>query len=89
MRTGIVTEGYAIVVCDKGFIYVGEVRCDERWCIVENAHNIRAWGTSKGLGQLALDGPTDKTKLDACGTIRIPIHSLITLMDTEVVKWQR
>ena len=82
-----VLTGYAIVVLDRGFVYVGNVAVDDKWCIVRNARNIRAWGTDKGLGQLALAGPTDKTRLDAVGSVRAPLHSLIHLIDTEAAIW--
>ena len=45
---------FQIVVLDRGFVYVGDVALDGDWVVVANAKNIRVWGTSKGLGQLAL-----------------------------------
>jgi len=80
-------SGTAIVVLDRGFVYVGEVDVDKEWCIINNARNIRIWGTSNGLGQLALEGPNDKTKLDNVGVVRAPIKSLIHIIDTDGDKW--
>ena len=87
MEQKSVLEGYAIVVADRGFVYVGNVRHDGVWCIVTEARNIRYWGTERGLGQLALEGPTDKTRLDDAGTVRVPSHSVVHLIDTEVSLW--
>lgn len=41
-----VLSGFAVIVVDRGFVYVGNVTCDSDWCIIENAHNIRIWGTT-------------------------------------------
>jgi hypothetical protein len=87
MRKTEVLEGHAIVVLDRGFIYVGNVRHDGDWCVIENARNVRVWGTTQGLGQLALEGPQPNTKLDAVGTVRAPSRAVIHLIDTEASLW--
>ena len=82
-----VLSEYAIVVVDRGFVYVGDAEVTSDWCIVTNARNIRVWGTTRGLGELALNGPTDNTKLDDVGTVRIPMRAVISVIDTEQCKW--
>ena len=72
METKTIMTGFCIVVADKGFVYVGNVSYDGDTCTVENAKNIRRWGTSKGLGELAFEGPQESTKLDDYGKITIP-----------------
>jgi hypothetical protein len=89
METRETLTGYAIVVVDRGFVYVGHVEVDDKWCVITGARNIRYWGTGNGLGELALKGPQTETKLDDCGTVRIPIHALIHLMETEEKLWKR
>jgi len=79
--------GHAVVVLDRGFVYVGEVEIDEAWCVISNARNIRYWGTKNGLGELVLNGPQKETNLDAVGTVRAPMHAVISVMDTEAAKW--
>ena len=81
--------GFAIVVADRGFVYVGDVCHDGEWCVVSNAKNVRYWGTTKGLGELALCGPTSNTKLDEIGTVRIPARAVINIIDTDGAKWNR
>ena len=81
-------NGYAIAVVDRGFVYVGDCEHDGEWCVITNSKNIRDWGTTKGLGELALFGPTDTTVLDPVGTVRVPSHALISLIDTDVSKWR-
>jgi hypothetical protein len=83
-----VLSGFAVVVLDRGFVYVGDVECDDHWCVISNAHNIRVWGTSKGLGEIVMDGPTSKTKLDAVGTVRAPMRAVISVLDSEAAKWK-
>jgi len=88
MEKKTVTKGFAIVVLDRGFVYVGEVSIDDEWCVIENARNIRYWGTKNGLGGLALNGPTSDTKLDKCGTVRARVSQLNHIMETEQGKWK-
>ena len=87
MKESKVLDGFAIVVADRGFVYVGNVVISDDWCVVTRARNVRYWGTTEGLGELALKGPTSKTKLDATGTVRIPMRAVISVIDTEEEKW--
>lgn len=82
-----VLSGFAIVVVDRGFVYVGDVEMSDDWCVITNTNNIRRWGTTNGLGELALNGPSEDTKLDPITTVRVPMHSVIHVIDTEQVKW--
>lgn len=75
-----VNYGYAIVVLDRGFVYIGDVACDGDMCHISGASNVRYWGTTGGLGQLALTGPTDKTKSDAVGNVYAPMHAVISII---------
>ena len=87
MQTVKCLNGFGIAIVERGFVYVGDISHDGEWCIVSNARNIRRWGTSKGLGQLAIEGPQDETQLDDVGIVRIPSHALISIMDTAKAKW--
>jgi len=78
-----------IVVLDRGFVYVGRVTLEPDWCVITGAKNIRYWGTTRGLGQLALEGPTASTKLDPVGTIRAPMRAVISILDTESALWKQ
>jgi len=87
MESKSVLKGFAIVVADNGFVYVGEVEHDGTWCVITRAKNIRYWGTKNGLGQLALEGPQQDTKLDVIGTVRVPSHAVIHIIDTNQKLW--
>ena len=76
-----------IAVLDRGFVYIGNVEKKDDFLIITNAHNIRVWGTTKGLGEL-VSGPTSSTKLDKVGTVRVPFKALISLIDVEKAKWK-
>jgi hypothetical protein len=82
-----VLTGFAIVVLDRGFVYVGKVEIEDDWCIIKEARNIRQWGTTKGLGEL-VDGPTSKTVLDVVGTLRAPMRAVISIIDADAAKWK-
>lgn len=58
-----------IVIMQRGWIIVGDVRKDGDQYVITDSSVIRRWGTDKGIGQLALGGPTKDTILDPCGTV--------------------
>ena len=81
-------HGLQLVVLDRGFVYVGEVTTDADWCVIRSARNVRRWGTTEGLGQLALQGPLADTVLDATGTVRAPMRAVIALIACNQAKWK-
>ena len=67
-----------ILVLTQGFVFVGELDESEAgFFVLRRAKNIRVWGTSEGLGELAVKGPTEKTVADPCGTVRAPLHAVV------------
>jgi hypothetical protein len=80
---------FKIVVLDRGFVYVGNVSWDGDMLVITAARNIRRWGTTQGLGELARLGPRPNTVLDDVGTVRAPARALISLIDTEDSLWAR
>jgi len=55
-----------IVVLQRGWVVIGKMEREGSQCKLHKASVIRSWGTSKGLGELALEGPKSSTKLDPC-----------------------
>lgn len=89
METKLIITGYAIVIADRSWVFVGNVEIDDKYCKITNAKNIRRWGTTKGLGEIAINGPTDNTVLDDYGTVTLPITSIVGgIIDCEVKKWE-
>lgn len=61
---GSAIRGKHIVVGQRGFVWMGNVREDGEYIVIDDCSCIRVWGTTKGLGEIALSGPTPKTVLD-------------------------
>jgi len=76
-----------IVVLDRAYVYVGYVKIEDDFVVISNAMNVRRWGTTKGLGELAENGPLPNTVLDKYGTVKAPMRALISLVDVEQGKW--
>jgi len=72
-----VEMGSQIVVLDRGYVYQGNVTRQGDSITIANAKNIRRWGTTRGLGQLAKDGPQPNTTLDDAGTVVAPLRAVI------------
>ncbi len=54
-----------IFVMERGFCIVGRVIDETTFEItLDDAAVIRTWGTTKGIGQLAISGPLSGTALD-------------------------
>ena len=87
MEKKCILQGLAIVVLDRGFVYIGNVTIENEWCVINNAKNIRTWGTTNGLGEL-VKGPTKTTKLDQVGTLRAPMRAVIHIIDVEAAGWK-
>lgn len=77
-----------IVVLDRAWIYIGYLERNDDDYTLTKASCIRLWGTTKGLGQLALEGKTKDTILDSAGTIHFTVHSLINIIDCDQSKWR-
>ena len=76
-----------IVVADRGWVFIGNVTTKDDGLHLSNAKVIRVWGTTKGLGEIAIGGPTKKTVLDDAGSVMIPHAATIMVMDADASKW--
>ncbi len=77
-----------ILVLQRGWVVVGDVieEMDDRLELA-NASVIRRWGTTKGLGQLALEGPQKATVLDVCGTVLAHPLSIVLQIPCKEDAW--
>lgn len=84
---------HRIVVADRGFVFVGATTQNEDGSLtITSAKCLRVWGTDSskpGLGWLAQHGPTDKTKMDSSGTVRIPASAVVLTFDTDASRWSK
>lgn len=79
-----------IVILQRGWVMVGRFGKSGSKCKLENAAVIRTWGTSKGLGEIALNGPiTDKTIIDPCGDVEFHELTAVAIMDCDQSKWKK
>ena len=72
---------HQIVICQRGFVFAGDVRKSGADLVIENAVNIRKWGTTKGLGELAEEGTLPDTKTDEAGTVRVHELAVVARLD--------
>lgn len=82
------TGDIKIVVLQRGHVVVGRLSCEGDACKLSGASIIRTWGTTKGLGEIAFEGPTEKTKLDKCPDVRFHILTSILIMDCVEESWE-
>lgn len=82
-------NGFGIVVAERGWVFVGDIDDYSEECIIYNAKNIRKWGTSHGLGELAAEGPTEKTVLDDYGTVRVAKNAKILIIESDKKLWEK
>lgn len=77
-----------IIVLQRGWVVVGDVEKTEQEIKITNCSIIRVWGTSKGLGELAENGATSKTKLDPCPSIVVHPLSVVLYMNVNESNWK-
>jgi hypothetical protein len=72
-KTMTKTTNNTIVVITSGWVFVGNYHksTGDAPAYLTNASNVRKWGTTAGLGELALNGPTKDTVLDPCGIVML------------------
>jgi hypothetical protein len=76
-----------IVILNRGWVVVGDFSNKGDDCTLQNASVIRTWGTDKGLGQLAEQGPLTNTKLDPCPNVHFSKMTMVARMDVNESKW--
>lgn len=78
-----------ILVLSGRWNLVGRYHKDGTDHVLTDAKVIRYWGTPDGggLGLLAAQGPTIKTKLDPAGTVRAHELTTVMVMDADASAW--
>lgn len=77
-----------IMILQRGFVYVGRVTREGDQVTIANAQNVRQWGTKRGLGEIAVAGPTDKTVLDPAGTVACHVLGVVAELSCDQGKWE-
>jgi len=80
---------YKIVVLQRGWVMIGKLERNGSECKLHNASVIRSWGTTKGLGEIAVGGPTSSTKLDKCGgQVEFDYLTIVCAISVNEDKWK-
>jgi hypothetical protein len=79
-----------IVILQRGWVMVGRLERNGSDCKLHNASVIRIWGTKKGLGEIASNGPTKDTVLDKCGgVVEFDYLTTVAVIAVEESKWAK
>lgn len=77
-----------IAILQRGWVFIGKFSQEGQKCKLESAFNIRRWGTSEGLGELALQGKQSETKLDKVGTVTFHELTTVALIECNQDVWK-
>jgi hypothetical protein len=83
------TGDIKIVILQRGWVMVGRLSREGNDCALMDASVIRVWGTTKGLGEIALGGPTASTKLDKAGVVQFDYLTTVAIISCEASKWEK
>lgn len=79
-----------IVVLQRGWVMVGRFEKSGSECKLHNASVIRSWGTTKGLGEIAADGPTTSTKVDPTnGLVEFDYLTVVATISCNKSAWAK
>ena len=76
-----------ICVLQRGWVMIGRYTKEEDTITLEDAYVIRQWGTTKGLGELALEGKQSSTKLDKAGHVEFHVLTVVATVNCDDTKW--
>ena len=80
-------SAWQVIIADRGWIYVGKVSRDGDQIVITDCYNVRRWGTTSGLGELALLGPRAETQLDRYGTVRLHVLASLGSVECDSTVW--
>ncbi len=78
-----------IVILQRGWVFVGRFHQEGNNCKLTDASNVRTWGTTKGLGELAEDGPQSNTKLDKVNDVQFHVLTAVATIDCNDKVWSK
>lgn len=78
-----------IVVLQRGWVMIGRWSEKGDMCSLDDAHIIRRWGTTNGLGELALEGKKSNTKLDKAGHVDFHRLTIVATIDCKADLWDK
>ncbi len=75
-------------ILDRGHIVVGRLDASGDIYLWTEASIVRRWGTKNGLGQLAMEGPLDETRLDQCPMVSVGKTEVLFTMSCTQENWK-
>lgn len=81
--------GFHIAILQRGWVVVGDLFKSGSDYRMRNAAVIRNWGSTKGLGEIAIRGPTKKTILDKTPPLRFHEQTVVAFMICESDEWKK
>lgn len=78
-----------IVVLQRGWVMIGRWSQEGDTITLENAYVLRTWGTTKGLGELALEGKQSNTKMDKAGHVEFHVLTVVATINCADGKWDK
>ena len=78
-----------IVILQRGWVFVGKFSQNGSACKLTDAQNIRTWGTTKGLGELAESGVTSSTKMDKVNDVSFHELTVVATIDCDDKIWSK
>lgn len=82
-------EEVKIVILQRGWVMVGRYHRNGSECKLTDAYNVRKWGTTKGLGEIAMNGPTSDTVIDKIPDTTFHALTEIASMVCTESKWKK
>jgi hypothetical protein len=76
-----------IVILPSGWVFVGIWQEKGTRVILTETSCIRKWGTTSGIGELAIRGPLKETILDPAGTVSFKIGTEIASLECRTDNW--
>jgi len=77
-----------ICVLERGWVMVGQLEKDGEEYLLINGSVIRRWGTTEGLGELAMKGPLKETVLEKVPLVKFNKSQLIFTVSCDESKWK-
>lgn len=77
-----------IVVLQRGFVVVGNVRQHGAEVRIDPCACVRRWGTTRGLGELAERGPLENTVLDKQSETIVHELAIVEQIRCNAVAWE-
>jgi hypothetical protein len=77
-----------ICILERGWVLVGNIEMNGDEYTLTDGHVIRRWGTTEGLGELAMKGPLPDTKLEKIPLVKFHKDQLIFTISCNESKWK-